>query len=369
MEATNERLVGFMVDGEFITDLARQWFWVEKKGYDKSEELLLSCLICDQLSDVELKSIAREILEGKKKLVGINNFTLEDDTDYLTRPLDTNTLTVERDALKDRIRELEEQLEKSRKDVENLHDTVHKIYAEVRENYTPNEVVEEKYEKPLRKIADRLAEKYDPIIIMRKKLAEGNFVDEMTFQKLFGKADEDLKKKFLDFCDSFNIYPGRSRHGGWSWVCFYDKETDEQLDTDDFINKGIAIVEEKPEKIEEKCNEEDEVIDDCTPWGWLSPTGEFDEGDFGDHEQVAYDIIERKGWDDEWSNWERGTCRLGRDFLTRVKGYALLHNPMGLSYTIVSREKPLTKAQKEFLYDYFIKAGDVSRANELYKED
>lgn len=80
-----ERL-SFRVEGEWITDLARSWFWDENKDYEVVEELLLSCLCTDEITIEERKDIARDIIEGKKKLVGINNFSLEDDG-HLIRPI------------------------------------------------------------------------------------------------------------------------------------------------------------------------------------------------------------------------------------------------------------------------------------------
>ena len=96
------------------------------------------------------------------------------------------------------------------------------------------------------------------------------------------------------------------------------------------------------------------------PFGWLSPTGEFTEGDFGDHEKVAHDIITAKGLREEWRLNQFADT--GRDFLSR-RGYALIHNPTGLGGYIVSHEKPLTKKQRDFLYGYFADIGDTLMAN------
>lgn len=98
------------------------------------------------------------------------------------------------------------------------------------------------------------------------------------------------------------------------------------------------------------------------PYGWLSPTGEFTEGDWGDHEQVAFEIIERKGLEDDWDKNHREYIS-ARDFLSGAKGYALIHDPTGLGGYIVSNEKPLTKKQRDFLYGYFIDIGDSLMAN------
>lgn len=76
----------FRVDGEWITEFARDWFWKEDRPYPQCEELLLSCLGTDQISLDEKKKIVQDILEGRKKLVGENTFTLEDDNKNV-RPL------------------------------------------------------------------------------------------------------------------------------------------------------------------------------------------------------------------------------------------------------------------------------------------
>lgn len=69
----------FSVDGEFICNLARTWFWDENRPYEKCEELLLCCLDSDEITLEEKKEIVIEILEGKMKLVGINVCHLVED--------------------------------------------------------------------------------------------------------------------------------------------------------------------------------------------------------------------------------------------------------------------------------------------------
>lgn len=103
------------------------------------------------------------------------------------------------------------------------------------------------------------------------------------------------------------------------------------------------------------------------PFGWLSPTGEFTEGDWGEHEGVAFEIIEKKHFTEEFE--DRGSpYDSARDFLAGAKGYALIHNPSGFGGYIVSHEKPLTKKQKDFLYGYFIDIGDSLSANRYIEE-
>lgn len=88
MESTQQKkqYVSFKVDGEFVCDMARAWFWNEDKPFKKCEELLLSCLMTDEIGIEEKKKIVIEILEGRKKLVGINELSLVDDNRQV-RPL------------------------------------------------------------------------------------------------------------------------------------------------------------------------------------------------------------------------------------------------------------------------------------------
>lgn len=69
--------VQFTIEGEFITDLVRQWFWKENKSYADCENLLFECMRNLEF-DVKKKN-ALDIIEGRKKFSGINSFELVDD--------------------------------------------------------------------------------------------------------------------------------------------------------------------------------------------------------------------------------------------------------------------------------------------------
>lgn len=315
--------VGWQIEGEFITNITRSWLWDEKKPYAVVEELLLSCLVTDQLTPEERKEIAQQILEGRKKLVGINSFTLEDDGKKI-RPLSQLCIIQDRES-----EELRSEMEQVVEDLEQkLQDKDEEIAT-----------------------AQRVG-KLDKI---RDAMGNSNMLFPMDIE-LRGITTEDM----VAYCEEFGLMPAWVGWGGNRWIQFYK---DDELCSPDYLREIGALKERKvaPRKKEERVVE-------YQPWGWLSPTGEFSKGDFGDHEQVAYDIMEAKGWEDEFDNWESRGVGLGRDFLTGVKGYVLLHNPTGMPYTIVSHEKPLTKAQKEFLYDYFMKEGDKARANSFFED-
>ena len=99
--------VNFQIEGEFVCDLARVWFWDEGREYSKCEELLLSCLVTDQITLEEKKKIVVEILEGRKKLVGVNSLSLVDDGTI--RPL---TDKIEEYRKNEIIRKIEEDIQR-----------------------------------------------------------------------------------------------------------------------------------------------------------------------------------------------------------------------------------------------------------------
>ena len=185
----------------------------------------------------------------------------------------------------------------------------------------------------------------------------------------------DLKLGLYYVMEIFDLGFCQREHGDWRWVMLID-ENNEGLNTEKIIkrklnsdklmkhyndfNNGIlpnaATKKEEPKKISQ-------------PFGWLSPTGDFTEGDWGEHEEVAEKIIQKKRFYEEFEEKEdEYDYYTARDFLSEVKGYVLIHNPSNSGGYIVSHVKPLTKKQKEFLYGYFMDLGDKWKA-EQYLND
>lgn len=81
---TMTQTLHMQVDGEFITELARTWFWDEHRPIQVSIDLLGSCI--QNATQDEIQTITTSILEGRKKFVGINDFELIDDNENI-RPL------------------------------------------------------------------------------------------------------------------------------------------------------------------------------------------------------------------------------------------------------------------------------------------
>lgn len=183
----------------------------------------------------------------------------------------------------------------------------------------------------------------------------------------------ELKLGLYYVMEIFGLGFCQREHGDWRWVMLIDEDNN-GLNTEKIIkrkinteklmkhfndfNNGIlpdaATKQEKPKKTSQ-------------PFGWLSPAGDFTEGDWGEHEYVAVEIINKKKFYDEWEQCTN-PIYLARDFLSEVKGYVLIHNPAGSGNYIVSHVKPLTKKQKDFLYGYFMDLGDRWKA-EQYLND
>ena len=90
--------VNFSVSGDFVTNLARTWLWEERKPYTVVEEFLMSCLLSDAVTTEQKKEIIVGILEGRYKLEGVNEVTLEEDNEYV-RPLSDYIRLQERDIM------------------------------------------------------------------------------------------------------------------------------------------------------------------------------------------------------------------------------------------------------------------------------
>ena len=97
-------------------------------------------------------------------------------------------------------------------------------------------------------------------------------------------------------------------------------------------------------------------------FGWLSPTGEYYESKWGTHEEKAQEICKQKCIERDIKKYN--CCR---DLLSDL-GWVLIHNPMMNGGYIVSNIKPLTKKQKDFLYNFFIDMG-MKLTAEKYMED
>ena len=99
-------------------------------------------------------------------------------------------------------------------------------------------------------------------------------------------------------------------------------------------------------------------------YGWLAPDGTFTPVDWGEHQGWAFEKAKELGYVTTARDFSKGG-----DLLTE-HGWVLLHNP-GLGIATVTRNegRPLTKAQREFLFGYYTDRGLDDLAKEYLEED
>lgn len=98
--------LSFSISGDFITNLARQWFWQENKPFHEVYQLLDQTLCTgDMLSTMEKHRIITDILEYRSDLHGTDVFTLIDHLpkeDYTS--IFTRIQTLEKELMIERIK-------------------------------------------------------------------------------------------------------------------------------------------------------------------------------------------------------------------------------------------------------------------------
>ena len=108
-------------------------------------------------------------------------------------------------------------------------------------------------------------------------------------------------------------------------------------------------------------------------YGWLSPTGKFFAVPWAYHQEWAYNYVQEHFCADEvrifYKNSNGVSPERSGDFLLD-RGWILLHSPQQQEAHVTQNEiKPLTKAQKEFLFDYFTLRNRLRDAKRLYESN
>mgnify|MGYP004545675289 CR=1 FL=1 len=100
------RSVSFQTTGEFVTRIARSWYWDEGKPWATVEELLLACMSGTNQSREELVELARKVVYGKARFIGSTadgSYALTDD--------DKDLVSENLESLRSRIEKLKEENE------------------------------------------------------------------------------------------------------------------------------------------------------------------------------------------------------------------------------------------------------------------
>lgn len=271
MGQTETRTVSFGITGEFLTNIAREWFYIEGRDYEKVIQLLMDGMSGTDTPETTIRRYAEDILLGRAALKGRTN----DGTYHLE--------TYEPD------------------EQEEMHGTMN-----IWERFARNMQEKKRLQKELEKMTERyaVAMEYVPSYMQREVRKE-----------LGEETAEDIQQTALD------------------------------------------------SYIKRMTDEEEHTTED---YGWLEPDGTFHAVEWGRHEGWASDYMREHMSEEEWLN--DMTNRAG-DYLTD-RGWVLLHNPsQGIAMPTKNELKPYTKAQKEFLYDYFMERDCEKEANEIWKED
>lgn len=207
-----------------------------------------------------------------------------------------------------------------------------------------------------------------------KALENKNFIDAMEIV-----VNPDMRIGLYYVMDCYDLGFSEMEWGTCRIIALKDGETGPALTYKEIITRDLDM--DKLRKHMEDFNngilpgrhEESGKVTKRKEFGWLSPTGVFTESPFGEHEESAEEICRSKGFESEYRIWseagkDTSSRRLHRDFLTEEKGYSLIHNPAGIGGYIVTHTKNLTKAQKEFLYGYFMDMGDRFKAEQFFNE-
>lgn len=306
---TEKRSLTFGITGEFITRIAREWFFIEHKPYEVVEELLLSCMAGTDTPKGKLQLMAQDVLLGRAEFRG-NSW---DDTYryvILDEPAEMNLF---------------------------------REYA--------NAQTELRREKKSR---ENLSEKYIALLDALRMWYDGELQDAVE-----SIEDQEAKDIVIDLMALHDQVLLEYSPGYGRTVKF--KESDEEVVIPKTTGEPLLDSFFQQNAFENQFKEN---------YGWLEPNGTFHEVPWCDHQEFAQDTIREHGWWDDFRHRGEDTFfSCAGDYLTMVKGWALLHNPgRGVAFVTRDESKRLTKAQREFLFDYYAKRKMLDKAKE-YLED
>lgn len=278
----SKKKVQFCISGDFVTQTARNWFFVEHRPYEVVEALLLSCMTGTDLPQGTLKSMAQDVLLGRAEFRGNSS---EGTFCYsrLDNPAEVDLFS----------------------EYSKLHQECEKCKKE----------------------RDSVVGKYLNLLNALSLWAEGSPSDAV--QEL---DDNEAKQVLLDIIRQYDDFDEIEN------ACMEPETGNAMLDS--FLKQNRIAA---------------DFEDD---YGWLDPMGNFTPVEWGEHQTWAYNEAKRRGYvpHDAFQYGTEGDILIER-------GWVLLHSPsMGVPVVTQSPIKPITKAQREFLYDYFSKRDMPERA-------
>lgn len=303
--------VHFTIEGEFITNMAREKFYIQK-DLAGALALLRSALVSDEITPDEQLMICLQVLNGDARIKGNSG---------------TDDYGVE---CRDDIDENPTQLSSIASVISGIDAEMKALKAENRELMV--------------KLAF-LAHRLGPLSL---ESANADYYNE-TGEPMFAEMEIPAWRKIE------NQYVECSEEGaaGGMLESFLAQKARE-----------LEAVESGGEAPED--------------YGWLDPQGNFYPVEWGMHAQWANDWLEehhmlyrdrpdiyvKKNADSSIEH-----VLSSGDVLVYSLGWVLLDNPwQGIARATSDPSRELTKAQKEFLYGYYVERGRMEEANALYQD-
>lgn len=202
---------------------------------------------------------------------------------------------------------------------------------------------------------------YFELEIKDERYSLSNLTSIMNEKKQKEKELQDLQYKFAFICENCDSYVLRKlneqyREENDEHLCPVNVRVDKGFDNSSI---GGKMLESYMKRQMADTNEPD--------YGWLEPSGKFHPADWGEHQEWACNYVLKLVNDGTLSE-DDAPVDAG-EWLVEEKGWVLLHNPaQGIPIITSGTIMRLTKAQKEFLYDYYIKRDCHKEANALYVE-
>lgn len=131
------------------------------------------------------------------------------------------------------------------------------------------------------------------------------------------------------------------------------------------VRKELGVETEEDREVRQIDNFVKRFMDDkehtTGDYGWLEPNGTFHEVEWGEHQSWADKYMCAK-----FPDLYQETGKAG-DWMVE-EGWVLLHNPsQGIAFPTKNPVKEYTKAQKEFLYDYYMERNCKEEANAIWE--
>lgn len=260
-----EHELQFNVNGEWITDLVREWFYLEGKGYDKCIEILNSSMSGTDETKEQIRRHGEDLLLGRAALKGNTG----DGTYHL------------------------------------------EIYPPENEEKMPEDMNVWEIVGKQKRVKEEL-DKYK-----RRWEVAMKMIPRYLKEEIGNELDEDLTATSPTVSRTLDNYMKR------------------MLDAEEHTTED---------------------------YGWLEPNGKFHAVEWGEHQKWAYEYLKRNSEEKKPVPYEAG------DVLTK-KGWVLLHNPtQGIAMATINPRRDYTKAQKEFLFSYYIERNCEKEADEIWKE-